>query len=187
MQPSADGPFEHELTQLLRRMSQGDTTAAARVWESLYPDLLRRARRMMQRQPTDHSLDATALIGLAYERIRRLDDKVWADRNHFLATAALSMHSALVDHARRRKTRAAVAPSPLDEAIVSVEERVGNLTQFEDAVARFDDLDPQTGKALRLMSLGYGVSDVADMLAVPRRTLKRNLTRARSLVHRLMS
>lgn len=187
MEPDDEGKIESDLTQLLTRMSSGDIVAAGRVWETLYPDLLRRARRLMHGQGPDHTLHATALIGLAYERIQRLDGKVWVDRGHFLATAALSMHSALVDHARRKKTRTAAGSSPFDEAVVLVEDRVGDLVDFEDAVAQFDRLDPTTGKALRLVSLGYGVGDIADMLLTSRRTLQRNLARARAHVHRLLS
>jgi RNA polymerase sigma factor (TIGR02999 family) len=174
-----------DLTQLLERMSAGDEEAGRELWARLYPELRQRARQAARGAP-NHSLQPTELIGHAYERMCRLRGKQWTDRDHFLAVAALSMHWTLVDYARRKRRRDALR-ADLEEALVAVEDRVGDLLRFEEAVEKLDAVDPPMGKALRLRCLGYDQREVAAMLGISRRTLDRSFARARAWVHRLLS
>lgn len=179
-----DPEADPTITMLLGQMSAGNAEAAHVVWTQLHDELRRRARATLRGQNAGMTLQATELIGHAYERIERLRGKAWNNREHFLAVAALSMHSALVDHVRRRHGRP--QPHPLDGVVATVESRVGDLVRFEEALLKFDRIDEQLGKALRLRCLGYTVEEIASMLAISRRSLERDLQRARGMVHRLL-
>src|SRR5262245_40614108 len=99
-----DNPGRHELTGLLRAWSAGDAGSRDRIFSLLYEDLRRRAHTLLRGERPDHTLDATALVHEAYERLVDQTRTTWNDRAHFLAVAAGTMRRVLVDHARGRAT-----------------------------------------------------------------------------------
>ena len=62
------------------------------------------ARRYVQRENSDHTLQPTALVHEAY--LRLVDAKIaqWQDRAHFFAVCAQMMRRILVSAARKRAT-----------------------------------------------------------------------------------
>lgn len=175
-----------DITTLLAAMSGGDGAAVAEIWTRLHEEFRVQAHGMLARGGGE-SLQLTELIGMAFQRIQRLHGKPWTNRAHFQAVVALSMHSALVDRARARARRVTVVTGSVDEILVEVESRVGDLAQFEDALLRFEAVDPVMAKALRLRCLGYSQDEVATMLDLSRRSLDRSFARARAYVHRLLA
>ena len=71
--------------------------------EAVYPKLRRLARYYMAREPRDHTLQATALVHEAYEKLVEQRDKSWRNRLHFFAAASEPMRRILVDHARLKE------------------------------------------------------------------------------------
>lgn len=183
---SASEPEDDELALLITRMSAGDAEADAKLWTKLYPLLLEKARAMMRRQPRNHTLQATALIGLAYERIHNLAGRKWTDGSHLLATISLAMYSALVDHARRKESRAPTS-NDAEDLLQCVEAKVHNLVDFDDALKRLEQCDAGTVTAFKLVALGYSTGEAATLLGISRRTLYRNLKENRPLLRKLMS
>jgi RNA polymerase sigma-70 factor (ECF subfamily) len=57
----------------------------------------------MRGQPSDHTLQATALVNEAYVRLVDVQEMNWRNRAHFLAMAARLMRRILVDSARARR------------------------------------------------------------------------------------
>ena len=55
-----------EITQLLRRVRQGDPQAPGELWERLYPELHRLAERYFRSEREGHTLSPTALLHEAY-------------------------------------------------------------------------------------------------------------------------
>src|SRR5919206_4695745 len=88
------------VTQLLLRWREGETDIPARLMPLVYEELRRLARSYLQRERSDHTLQATALVHEAY--LRMVDDKsvTWKDRAHFYGIAAKLMRRILVEHAR---------------------------------------------------------------------------------------
>ena len=81
----------HDVTQLLIEWREGDEGVAARLMPLVYEELRRLARGYLQRERSDHTLQATALVHEAYSRL--VDDKqtTWRDRAHFYGIAARVM------------------------------------------------------------------------------------------------
>ena len=75
-----------------------------RLAESVYDDLRAIARSHMRFEQRAVTLQATALVHEAFLRLFHGKQAEYADRIHFVATAALQMRRVLVDYARRRKT-----------------------------------------------------------------------------------
>ena len=55
-------PASHEVTQLLLAWSKGDQAARDQLIPLVYEELRRMAKRYMDRQKPDHTLQTTALI-----------------------------------------------------------------------------------------------------------------------------
>jgi RNA polymerase sigma factor (TIGR02999 family) len=89
-----------EVTQLLIEWSRGNQGALERLMPLVYAELHRMASRYMAAQPSDHTLQTTALIHEAYLRLAPDSDKHWKNRAHFFRVAPKSMRHVLVDHAR---------------------------------------------------------------------------------------
>jgi RNA polymerase sigma factor (TIGR02999 family) len=95
-------PFEpDEVTQLLRRWSDGEVGALDRLMPLVYDELRGVAHRRLREERTGHTLQTTALVHEAYARFADLDIR-WKDRAHFFALAARTMRRILVDAARVR-------------------------------------------------------------------------------------
>lgn len=171
-----------EVTQLLREMRRGNRTAAERVLPLLYGELHRLAEGYMRRERPDHTLQATALIHEAYLRLAG-EEIEWQDRAHYIGFAAHVMRQVLVDHARARQTERragrlqrvelreelAISPERLDE-VVSVDAALNRLAADNERQARVVEL--------RYFG-GLTVEQVAEVLAIAPRSVKRDWSLAR--------
>lgn len=73
--------------------------------QQVYDELRRVARRMLNREPYDHTLESCELVNQAYARMLRSDLRQLAVDNprEVVALAVTNMRRELIDHARRRR------------------------------------------------------------------------------------
>lgn len=91
-----------DVTQLLRRWSDGDAGCLDQLLDASYAQLRRSARGMMRGERPNHTLQATELVHEAFMRFCSggpVDD---ASRDVFFRLMAAQMRRHLIDHARRR-------------------------------------------------------------------------------------
>ena len=69
---------------------------------TIYSELRARGAGMMRDERTGHTLSPTALVNEAVARLIGTEQRVFNDRAHLLAAAALAMRRVLVEHARAR-------------------------------------------------------------------------------------
>jgi len=93
------------ITALLRDAREGDAAARDAVVRLLYTELHRLAEIAFRRENAGHTLQPTILVHEAFLRLFRGGAPPFADRAHFLGTAARLMRQILVDHARARKAQ----------------------------------------------------------------------------------
>jgi len=96
-------PPRHEVTQVLAEWNKGDKNAPERLMPMVYDELRRLARQYLQRERSDHTLQATGLVHEAYLRLVDHESLSWQNRAHFFGVAATVMRRILVDHARSRR------------------------------------------------------------------------------------
>ncbi len=89
-----------EITLLLHRLREGETSVLDELMLAVYNELRRIARSFMQRQRPGHTLQPTALVNEAFIKLFADAPPQVADRAHFLALMARVMRQVLVDHAR---------------------------------------------------------------------------------------
>lgn len=167
--------------------AQEASPSVEELFPVLYRELKRLARLRLSSGGRHTFLDTSALINEAYLRMQRDGGVALRDREHFLAYAATTMRSIVIDFVRRRTadrrgglaehvtldTRAAAQLGAQDDEILAVHEALQSLQR----------VDPHL---VRLVELRYfaGLSDeeIGAMLGVTDRTVRRHWERARLLL-----
>lgn len=96
--PANDKPGH--VTTLLMRWNAGDAAALTVLVPLVYDELRAQARKLLRRERSNHTLEATALVHEAFLRLGDGAQARWNNREHFLRLAAHVMRRVLVDHAR---------------------------------------------------------------------------------------
>ena len=182
----------HDVTELLRAWSDGDTGARDRLMPLVYDELRRRAAAYLRRERKGQTLQATALVHEAYVRLIGPGDRPWTSRTHFLAIAALSMRQVLVDRARRRaaaKRGGDAERLTLDDAMLAAPEagETIDLVALDDALNRLAALDPLQARIVELRYFGgLTVEETAAAVKVSPATVKRHWTLARAFLKKAL-
>jgi RNA polymerase sigma-70 factor, ECF subfamily len=179
-----------EITAILAAWRAGDRTAMDRLMPLVYEDLRRRAHLQLARSGPDGTLDTTGLVHEAYLKLVHSPDAQWDDRNHFFAVAVTAMRSVIVDYARRRLTQkrgGAARRVSLDDRVLRVEQDAEELLAIHQALQRLSALDFRLGELVELRFFGgLSVEEAAEVLGISGRTVKREWSKARTLLHRLL-
>lgn len=178
--------FEHDLgpsdppgpdTVLFDRLRGGDDDAGNELFERFYLELRDLAGKLMSRQPAEHSLQATALVGEAYLRLFRKGDVSWNDKVHFLKSSARAMRHILVEHARAKETIRRRPPGDrvlLETLRIACEERGGNLVELDVAIESLGAKDPALVELIELRFFaGHSLEQAGEILGWTPRTVAR--------------
>jgi RNA polymerase sigma factor (TIGR02999 family) len=176
-----------EITRLLGELRAGQHEAQSKLMEAVYSDLHKIAGRMLQRERTGHTLQATALVNEAYMQMvgdARLD---WKDRSHFFAAAAQSMRHILVDYARRHKAAKRDGDRhkvELTDALAISEDRLEEVLAIDEALTRLAEWDARQCRVVEMRFFGgMTEEEIAEVLGVGRRTVSRDWNLARAWLH----
>ena len=177
-----------EVTQILRRASEGDRDSFDELIPLIYDELRRLAGTHLHAERRGHSLRPTDLVHETYLRMVVQTEAQPRDRAHFFALASQAMRRILVDHARRH----AAAKRPgvhgklhLDEVPELAEEPNVRLLEMEEALCRLSELDERQAKVVELRYFGgMTVEEAALVLGVSEATVARDWRAARAWMHR---
>ena len=179
------GTTRPDVTRLLNDASGGDEEALSRLLPLVYDELRELAVRHMQAERSDHTLQPTALAHEAYLRLVGASEISWKSRAQFFAVAAQAMRRILVDHARRRKSakrggdRVRVPLEFTHEPTVT--DRKEYVLAVDEALQRLTEIDPQAGRVVELRFFGgLAVEEIAQVLGVSSRTVKRDWQMAKA-------
>jgi RNA polymerase sigma factor (TIGR02999 family) len=179
-----------EVTRLLNEVRLGNESAKSALVALVYPELRQIARARMRRERPDHTLQATALVNEVCLRLGHLDLD-WQSKSHFLGVAAQLMRQVLIDYARRHRS-AKRGGGMLRVEVGTVElsncENWDNLLALDEALFRLKSWDERCARVVELRFFG-GLSDeeIAEVLGVSTRTVKRAWSIARAWLHRELS
>jgi RNA polymerase sigma factor (TIGR02999 family) len=179
---------QHEVTQVLTQLRQGDAQAAAKLLPLVYDELRRLAGQYMCAESDGHTLQPTALVHEAYLRLVSHADADWQNRAHFFAVAAQAMRNILVDHARSRRAAKRGGDRhklPLDDAPDVSLEREEYLLALDEALSKLAAFDPQQSRIVELRFFaGLTIEETAEVLRISPKTIQRDWIMARAWLHR---
>lgn len=178
--------LQGDVTQLLQAVREGDPQALDRLVPLVYEELRGLAKRELYREQQGHTLHATALVHEAYLKLAGSGMPA-SDRAHFLAIAARAMRQVLVDHARRRKAvkrGGDMVCTTLTDSGGQVEFRPDELIALDEAL---EQLDPRQRQVVEFRFFaGMEEQEIADVLGVSDRTVRREWVKARAWLYRAM-
>ena len=180
----------HDVTGLLKAWYAGDETALDALMPLVHDELRRIARRCLQGERANHSVQATELVNEAFLRLVDVQRVKWQNRTHFLAMSARVMRRVLVDLARSRradKRGGGAVRVTLDEAAIGGCGPEADVIRLDDALQALAVLDDRKSRVVELRFFGgLSVDETAVALQVSSKTVLRDWEFARAwLQHEL--
>jgi RNA polymerase sigma factor (TIGR02999 family) len=188
-------PFASEVTELKALLDAarcGDKAALDELFSLLYRELHQLAHARLARDRHTQQLDTTSLVHESYLRCLKAGALDVVDRAHFLAYAAKVMRSIVVDVARRRQaecrggdaTHLALDTDLADSVHVSADE----LVHIDDALHDLARIDERLVRVVEMRFFaGLTEQEVAEVLGVTERTVRRDWEKARLLLRAALS
>jgi RNA polymerase sigma factor (TIGR02999 family) len=154
----------------------------------VHDELRRIARRCLQGERADHSVQATELVNEAYLRLVDVQHVDWQNRTHFLAMSARLMRRVLVDLARSRgadKRGGGAVHVTFDEAAIGGFAQDADVIRLDDALKALAALDERKSRVVELRFFGGLTNDeTALVLQVSSKTVLRDWEFARAWLQR---
>lgn len=181
-----------EVTKLLLAWCCGNQAAFDRLIPLVYDELHRLARQYMSREPSGHILQTTALVNEAYLRLIDASRVQWQNRAHFFAISANLMRRILVDFARSRRYKKRCVGVPdaridLGHMQIPQPQPGADIIALNDALEALAAFDPRSAKVVELRFFGgLNVEEVAEVLMVSPKTVKRDWAAAKAWLLREM-
>lgn len=180
------------LTGLLHRAQAGDREAAEAVFEQSYPVLTRLARARLRAHVRTPTLDTSSLVHEAYLRFVSAGQLRIEDETHFRRWASKVMRSVIVDLARRRHAErrgGQLARITLSSDVpVAVSGGEDLILRVHDALEALAGVDPRAVQVVELRFFaGMTEAEVAGVLGVTERTVRRDWDKARLLLGEMLA
>jgi RNA polymerase sigma-70 factor (ECF subfamily) len=181
-------PSPGEVTRLLVDLQARKQDAASRLFELLYDQLRRIARRHLRNERPDQTLQATALVNEAYLRLVGTDQQ-WRNRAHFFAIASSAIRRILIDHARAKHAAKRFPGSEqridLDEVPTLSHQHFDGIIELDRALERLGQIDARQGRIVEMRYFGGLTSEeAAEALGVSVITVQRDWRVAKAWLRR---
>jgi RNA polymerase sigma factor (TIGR02999 family) len=179
-----------DITAHLQAWSAGEANAREALFPLVYEELRRIARRQLKNERIGHTLDTTALVHEAYLKLIDQTRADFTDRSHFFAVASNAMRRILVDYARRYladKRGGAPRRVSLSDDMLVAEERADTLLAVDEALIELARIDPRLSRVVECRFFGGLTEDeTAQVLGVTARTVRRDWTKAKAWLHKML-
>lgn len=153
-------------------------------FEQVYQQLKRLAHRELARHAPS-TIDTTALVHEAYVKLSEYGASS-ADRRHLVNLVVRTMRQILTDAGRRRgsaKHGGELARTDLVDDIAADDATLDAAAAVVDAVDRIKSVHQRMGQVVEMHFFGgIEFGDIAELLAVDRRTVHRDWVAARHLL-----
>ena len=178
-----------DLTLILHRLEQGDSSAGEQLFDVVYDELRMIAAAKMAREAKGHTLQPTALVHEAWLGLGGDEQPNWQNRAHFFGAAAEAMRRILIASARRRHAvrhgggLERVGVEALDSSPAAGSD--DQILALDEALEKLAGADPKKAELVKLRYFtGLTIEEAAQMLGVSAPTAKRWWAYARAWLHR---
>jgi RNA polymerase sigma factor (TIGR02999 family) len=177
-----------DVTRILESIEHGDPKAADELLPLVYGELRKLAASKMARESPNQTLQPTALVHEAWQRLVGKDNPQFANRAHFFSAAAEAMRRILIDNARRKRAlrhgggQQRVEMEGLDVAAPCDDDELLAVNDALDKLAAIHAVQAEVVK-LRYF-VGMTNEEAAQALGLSERTVKNYWSHARAWLFR---
>jgi len=173
----------HEITELLKAWSSGDTQALEKLVPLVDDELRKIAHNYMRNERSGHILQTTALVNEALIKLIR-ENISWENRKQFYALVAKRMRQVLVDYARRTERADYV---DVDDAVIP-DETPKEVLMLDQALTKLASIDQRKETIVECRYfIGLKLEEIAELLGIGQSTVERDWRFARSWLKREMT
>src|SRR5262245_30639398 len=177
-----------EVTHILSRMEDGDSSAAQQLLSLVYDELRKLAASRLAHEAPGQTLQATALVHEAWLKLAGSNRQKWRGRTHFFGAAAEAMRRILIDSARRKASQKRGADGlreDLDESKIELCAPAAEVLAVHDALDALAAQDRLAAEVVKLRYfVGMTIPEIADALGLAPRTADRHWAFARAWLKR---
>lgn len=182
--------MESSLTALIVSADRGDASAGEKLFQRLYADLHRIAKRELHRQGAAPTLGATTLLHEAFLDISARETLSFPDQARFMAYAARAMRGLIIDYARERhalKRGGGFEFTTLDTQVADQVPDATHLSLIGEALDELARVEPALAHVVDLkFYCGFSFAEIAAMRGVSERTVQRQWEKARIYLYRTL-
>src|SRR6266700_3625645 len=166
----------------------GDIAATDALFNTLYSELHRMAKRELARRGTPAGLSVTTLLHEAYLDMAAREGKSFPDRPRFMGYAARVMRGLIIDHARRRNAikrggEFEITSLKTDQGENPVDAK--ELSLISDALDELAKVEPKLAELVDMKFFcGLSFAEIAALENLSERTVQRRWEKARIYLHR---
>lgn len=194
---SQNRPSGSGVTELLGKLQDGKGEAVGELFERVYGELRKRARRQRKRWKGDPSLQTTALVNEAYLKLVGEEERSWENRSHFFAVSAKAMRQILIDRARQKRAEKRGGEAPrlsleelkekLGREAAMSEEDAEAVLVLEEALGQLEEEFPRAARGVECRFFaGMTIEETAEALGVSTATVSRDWKQAKAWLYREM-
>ena len=162
----------------LERARDGDTESMGLLFQSVYDELNRIARRQRLRWDGNDTLDTTALVHETYVKLVEHGKHDWDDIRHFYAVAAKAMRQLLINYAEKQRAKKRGG----DQRRVEFKDNepgqaleVETLLSLTKALDELAAIDQRHARVFEYrFFLGLKIDETAELLEISVATVKRD-------------
>ncbi|HSC29229.1 MAG TPA: ECF-type sigma factor [Vicinamibacterales bacterium] len=167
--------------------ARNERVVADTLFQTLYAELHRLARRELNRRGRIGGLGVTTLLHEAYISISGREGTVFVDHSRFMAYAARVMRGLIIDDIRRRQSEKRgglfeITSLGTDHAPSAA--RPETLIQIAEALDALAEVEPHLAEVIELKFFcGFSFAEIAAMRGVSERTVQRYWEKGRLYLH----
>lgn len=167
----------------------GEDGVANGLFDQLYSELHRLARRELHKLGRNGSLGATTLLHEAYLKISLREGTVFVDNARFMGYAARVMRGLIIDEFRRQRSHKRGGRFHLTSLQTDVDAAADpqTLEQIGDALDELAKIEPALAEIVDLKFFcGFSFAEIAAMRRVSERTVQRGWEKGRLYLHHVI-
>jgi RNA polymerase sigma factor (TIGR02999 family) len=181
-------PDKGEITLLLAKWKDGESSAFEELMPLVYPHLREVAAAYVRRERNPDVLQGTALVHELYLRLLNQKKAAWEDRRHFYTFAAKVMRMILIDHARESQAQmrgGGYERVPLSDDLSWVNIDSPELLDLNRALDELGALDAYKVQLVELRYfLGCTAEETASLMQQSKATVDREMKFIKSWLYR---
>jgi RNA polymerase sigma factor (TIGR02999 family) len=181
-------PGKGEITVLLAKWKDGESTAFEELMPLVYPHLREVAAAYVRRERNPDVIQATSLVNELYLRLLNQKKAAWEDRRHFYTFSAKVMRMILIDHARGNQAQSrggGMQRVPLSDDLAWIHIGSPELLDLHHALEDLAAIDPYKVQLIELRYfLGCTTEETAALMNVSKAKVDRDLKFIKSWLYR---